>query len=124
MIFPIFVVEASAQKPHYNITTDVTYPPFEFQKKNGTYTGIDVEIIRAIAKKKGFTMTLKPISFNSGAQMVLSGQMDGIIAAMTITSERKFMISANPITELELFGQFQKNHILRNFLNSKARPSL
>ncbi|MHA5107200.1 ABC transporter substrate-binding protein/permease [Oenococcus oeni] len=89
MIFPIFAVEASAQKPHYNITTDVTYPPFEFQKKNGTYTGIDVEIIRAIAKKEGFTMTLKPISFNSGAQMVLSGQMDGIIAAMTITSERK-----------------------------------
>ncbi|WP_419776163.1 ABC transporter substrate-binding protein/permease [Oenococcus sicerae] len=85
----IFSLAASAKKPHYNITTDVTYPPFEFQKQNGSYTGIDVEIIRAIAKKENFSMTLKPISFNSGAQMVLSGQMDGIIAGMSITPERK-----------------------------------
>ncbi|MFT9267392.1 ABC transporter substrate-binding protein/permease [Oenococcus sp.] len=93
LIFTLFVPfvfsAADAKKTTYNITTDVTYPPFEFQKENGQYTGIDVEIIRTIAKREGFAMNLKPISFNSGAQMVLSGQMDAIIAGMSITPERQ-----------------------------------
>lgn len=79
----------AASKPHYTITTDSTYPPFEFQSKNGKYIGIDMDMLKAIAKEEGFTYTLKPMSFNAGVQAVQAGQVDGILAGMTITDERK-----------------------------------
>ncbi|QBO36695.1 transporter substrate-binding domain-containing protein [Periweissella cryptocerci] len=82
-------VHAAAKEPHYTITTDTTYPPFEFEDKNGKYVGIDMEILAAIAKEEHFTYKLMPMSFNSGAQAVATGQIDGIIAGMTITDERK-----------------------------------
>ena len=81
---------SAANKPaHYTITTDTTYPPFELQDKDGKYVGIDIEILNAIAKKENFTYKLVPMSFNSGAQAVLSGQFDGIMAGMAITPERR-----------------------------------
>ncbi|KAA8372271.1 ABC transporter substrate-binding protein/permease [Leuconostoc carnosum] len=83
------IPNVSAAKPHYVITTDATYPPFDFQDKNNQYTGIDQEILKTIAKRQGFTYTLKPMSFNSATQSVSSGQADGVIAGMSITDERK-----------------------------------
>lgn len=80
---------ADTKEPHYIITTDTTYPPFEFQAKNGKYVGIDMDLLQAIAKREHFTYKLVPIAFNSGAQGVLSGQFDGIIAGMSITPQRK-----------------------------------
>ena len=79
----------AAQTPNYIITTDATYPPFDFQDKNNQYTGIDQEILKTIAKRQGFTYTLKPMSFNAATQSVSSGQADGVIAGMSITDERK-----------------------------------
>ena len=83
------VTTVSAAKPNYIITTDATYPPFDFQDSNNQYTGIDQEILKTIAKREGFTYTLKPMSFNAATQSVTSGQADGIIAGMSITDERK-----------------------------------
>lgn len=76
-------------KPNYTITTDASYPPFDFQDKNNKYTGIDLELLKAIAKREGFTYTLKPMAFNAAAQSVASSQADGIIAGMSITDERE-----------------------------------
>ncbi|MDF7637634.1 ABC transporter substrate-binding protein/permease [Leuconostocaceae bacterium ESL0958] len=80
---------ASADKPNYVISTDATYAPFDFQNKNNQYVGIDLDILKEIAKREGFTYTLKPMDFSSAAQMVANGQADGIIAGMAITDERK-----------------------------------
>lgn len=79
----------ASEKPNYVITTDATYPPFDFQDKNNQYTGIDQEILKTIAKREGFTYTLKPMSFNAATQSVSSDQADGVIAGMSITDERK-----------------------------------
>ncbi|MCT4395592.1 amino acid ABC transporter substrate-binding protein/permease [Periweissella beninensis] len=80
---------SAATEPHYTIATDTTFPPFEFQGKNGKYVGIDMDLLAAIAKKEHFTYKLTPMSFNSATQSVLSGQIDGVIAGMTITDERE-----------------------------------
>lgn len=78
-----------ADEPDYTISTDATYPPFDFQDKNNQYVGIDQDILKEIAKREHFTYTLKPMSFTSAAQLVANGQADGIIAGMAITEERK-----------------------------------
>ncbi|WP_134644196.1 ABC transporter substrate-binding protein/permease [Weissella cibaria] len=74
---------------HYTITTDTTFPPFEFQTQGGDYRGIDMDMLKEISKCEHFTYTLKPMSFNAGVQAVQAGQVDGILAGMSITDERK-----------------------------------
>ena len=83
------VPNAHAASSHYTITTDTTFPPFEFQTQGGDYRGIDMDMLKEIAKREDFTYTLKPMSFNAGVQAVQAGQVDGILAGMSITEERK-----------------------------------
>lgn len=73
----------------YQIGTDVTFPPFEFANKQNKYVGIDMDLMRAIAKDQGFKVNIKPIGFNAAVQAVQSGQLDGVIAGMSITKERE-----------------------------------
>lgn len=73
----------------YQIGTDVTYPPFEFANKNNQYVGIDIDIIKAIAKEEGFKVQIKSVGFNAAVQSMEAGQLDGVIAGMTMTPERK-----------------------------------
>lgn len=89
VMFFLLTPIASADKPHYTITTDATYAPFTFQDKNNRYVGIEQDMMKAIAERERFTYTMKPMSFNSAAQLVSNGQADGIIAGMSITPERR-----------------------------------
>ncbi|MCT8975358.1 transporter substrate-binding domain-containing protein [Clostridium sp. CX1] len=72
----------------YIIATDATYAPFSFEK-DGKYTGIDVDILDAVAKVEGFQYELKPMDFKGIIPAIQSNQIDGAIAGMGITDERK-----------------------------------
>lgn len=72
----------------YTIATDATYAPFSFEK-DGKYTGIDVDILAAVAKVEGFEYELKPMDFKGIIPAIQSNQLDGAIAGMGITDERK-----------------------------------
>ena len=80
--------EDTNAKKVYKIGTDVTFAPFEFEK-DGKYVGIDIEIMEAIAKAEGFEFELSPMNFNGIIPGLTSNQLDGAIAGMTITDERK-----------------------------------
>lgn len=73
----------------YVIGTDVTYPPFEFANQKNRYVGIDIDLMKAIAKQEGFKVKIKPLAFNSAIQALESGQIDGLIAGLTITPARR-----------------------------------
>jgi polar amino acid transport system substrate-binding protein len=73
----------------YKIATDTTFAPFEYAEADGTYVGIDVELLDAIAKDQGFSYKLDPVGFDAALQNVQSGQADGVIAGMSITDKRK-----------------------------------
>lgn len=79
----------AAKEKTYVFGTDVTYAPFEFADKNNKYVGIDIDLINAIAKEEGFKVIVKPLGFNSAVQALEAKQIDGVIAGMTITPERK-----------------------------------
>lgn len=81
----------STDKPKdktYIIACDTKYAPFSMEV-NGVYKGIDVEIIDAISKEEGFKYELKPMDFNGIIPGLVSGQIDGSIAGMNITEDRK-----------------------------------
>lgn len=73
----------------YKVGTDLTFAPFEFQDDNGEYIGIDIDLLNAIANKQNFIVDLKPLGFNSSVQAVQSGQVNAMIAGMSVTEERK-----------------------------------
>ncbi|WP_172195724.1 amino acid ABC transporter substrate-binding protein/permease [Saccharibacillus qingshengii] len=73
----------------YVIGTDTTFAPFEYQDANGDFVGIDMDLINAIAEDQGFKVEIKSLGFNAALQALQSGNVDGVIAGMSITDERK-----------------------------------
>lgn len=92
LLFSLFVVgklNVAADETTYEIGTDITFAPFEFQNEDKEYVGIDIDLLKAIAKDQGFQVNLRPLGFNTSIQAVQSGQLAGMIAGMNITDERK-----------------------------------
>lgn len=78
-----------AEDKTYQIGTDVTFAPFEFQNTDNEYVGIDIDLLKEIAADQQFEVNFRPLGFNSSIQGVISNQLDGMIAGMSITEERK-----------------------------------
>ncbi|PMB83876.1 glutamine ABC transporter permease [Dolosicoccus paucivorans] len=76
-------------KDKYILAVGAADGPFGRIKSDGSYEGIDLELIGAIAELEGFEVEFRPLAFSAGVLAVESGQVDGIIAAMSITEERK-----------------------------------
>ncbi|MEY8585634.1 amino acid ABC transporter substrate-binding protein/permease [Ligilactobacillus animalis] len=81
-------IQAASEKT-YTIDTDVTFPPFVYANTENKYVGIDLDLLRAIAKEEGFKVKIRPVGFNAAVQSVSAGQADGMIAGMSITEKRK-----------------------------------
>ena len=73
----------------YVIGTDTTFAPFEFRDSSGELTGIDMDLIRAVAESQGFEVEIRSLGFNAALQALSSNQVDGVIAGMSITDERR-----------------------------------
>lgn len=87
MLSPLTNVKAAEKT--YQIATDITFAPFEFQDTSGEFVGIDMDLVAAIAKDQGFKYEIKPLGFNAAVQALESKQVDAVIAGMSITDERK-----------------------------------
>lgn len=79
---------ANGGNKKYVIACDSKFAPFSFEE-NGKYKGIDVEILDAIAKEEKFEYELKPMDFNGIIPGLTANQLDGAIAAMTITDQER-----------------------------------
>ncbi|WP_342976416.1 ABC transporter substrate-binding protein/permease [Streptococcus constellatus] len=81
--------KATPVKAKYTIASDSSFAPFVFQDSNNKYTGIDMDLINAIAKDQGFTIEITNPGFDAALNAVQSGQADGMIAGMSVTDARK-----------------------------------
>ena len=85
------VVPQDVKGKTFTIGTDTTFAPFEFRDSSGDLVGIDMDLLRAIAKSQGFSVEIKSLGFNAALQALSSNQVDGVIAAMSITDKRKLV---------------------------------
>lgn len=72
--------------------TNAEFPPFEFVTSNGVidqYDGIDMAIAKQIAEENGMTAAIENMEFDSLLVALQNGQIDAVIAGMTVTDERK-----------------------------------
>lgn len=72
----------------YVIATDTTFAPFEFENDNGEMVGIDLDLLAAIAEDQGFDYELQVLGFSAAVTALEAGEVDGVIAGMSITDER------------------------------------
>ncbi|MHA6511595.1 amino acid ABC transporter substrate-binding protein/permease [Tessaracoccus sp. Z1128] len=86
---PVSSIDPAVAGKTYSIATDTTFAPFEFRDANGELTGIDIDLITAIAERKGFTVDIKSVGFDAALQALQSNQVAGVIAGMSITDKRK-----------------------------------
>lgn len=83
--------EGSNEEKTYKVGIDTTYPPFEFEE-GGEYTGIDIDLIKAISESQGFAIQFEPMDFGGIIPALQANQLDVAIAGMSITDERKKVV--------------------------------
>jgi ABC-type amino acid transport substrate-binding protein len=69
------------------VASDIAYPPFEFEK-NGRPVGIDIELMREVGKRAGFTPEFQNVTFDGIIPGLGNNLYDAAISAMTITEAR------------------------------------
>src|SRR5215212_10273331 len=70
------------------VASDIAYPPFEFEKK-GKPVGFDIDLMREIGKRAGFTPEFQNVTFDGIIPGLGNNLYDAAISAMTITPERE-----------------------------------
>jgi len=74
------------------IGVDTAFVPFEYKGKDGKYTGFDVELWAAIAKRLNVTYELKPMDFNGLIPALTTKNIDVALGAIFIKSSREKVI--------------------------------
>jgi polar amino acid transport system substrate-binding protein len=77
--------------------TDDDYPPFGLTLPDGTLTGFNVELARAICKELAITCTVQARRFDTISEAITSGKADAAIASIAITAKaRETLLFTHP----------------------------
>ena len=71
------------------VASDNSYAPFEFQNSDKQWVGIDVDLIKEVAKINDWKLEMSYPGFDAALQNLQGGQADAVIAGMSITDQRK-----------------------------------
>lgn len=67
------------KKDHLIIAGDANYPPFEFVSEiDGSYRGLNVDVMHAIEDETGVVITLKPMKWEEAKKALREGKVDAI----------------------------------------------
>jgi len=70
------------------VATEPTFPPFEFQGKDGELVGFSIDLMKAIATAAHFQVEFQSLPFDGIIPALQAKTVDGAISSMTITPER------------------------------------
>ena len=73
--------------------SNCSFPPFEYIDEQGNAAGFDVEIANLIAEKLGLELYVEDMNFDGLLLALDNGEVDLVIAAMTITEKRQEMVN-------------------------------
>jgi polar amino acid transport system substrate-binding protein len=67
--------------------TETDYPPFNYYDEDGTLTGFNIDLARAICAELEVTCEVNPVDWNNLVRTVQAEEADAIIASLAITSK-------------------------------------
>lgn len=73
------------------VGTNAEFPPYEYYEDNKV-TGIDMDIMQAIADELGMDMQVEDMQFDAIIAAVSSGKVDVGAAGFTVTEDRQKML--------------------------------
>ncbi|MDM8539742.1 glutamine ABC transporter substrate-binding protein GlnH [Desulfococcaceae bacterium HSG7] len=85
----ILMIFSNAYAEELRVGVDTAFVPFEFKGKDGKYTGFDVDLWAAIAKRLKLEYKLVPMDFNGLIPGLTTGNLDVALAAIFIKSSRE-----------------------------------
>lgn len=88
-VLMILTCGSMAYAEQLRVGVDTAFVPFEFKGKDGKYTGFDVELWDAIAKRLKLDYELIPMDFNGLIPGLTTGNLDVVLAAIFIKSSRE-----------------------------------
>ena len=80
---------SDVDKEVVTVATDATWPPMEMVNKKQEIEGFDIDLMKAIAKKGGFSVEFKNTAWDGIFVGLAAGKYDAIISSVTITEDRK-----------------------------------
>ena len=83
--------ESTDSKDTIKFGTNAEFPPFEYVTQDGVigeFDGIDIAIAKEIAEENGMEAQIENMEFDSLIVALQNGQVDAVIAGMTVTDER------------------------------------
>lgn len=92
LVLALVITGVAAAQDTLTFGTNAEFPPFEFVTAEGVideFDGIDMVIAKTIAEENGMTAKISNMEFDSLLIALQSGQIDAVIAGMTITEERQ-----------------------------------
>ena len=114
--------QALASEQKVKIATDSTYAPFEFQNSNKKYVGIDIDLITKISEMNNWDLDMTHPGFQAAVDKLSSGQVDGVIAGMSITDERKKVFDfSDPYYESEIVVATNKKNTITSYDDLKGK---
>ncbi|MBW2596103.1 MAG: basic amino acid ABC transporter substrate-binding protein [Deltaproteobacteria bacterium] len=94
---PVIGGSAFAAEKVYTVATDATWPPMEMVNADKDIVGFDIDFLSAVAKEAGFKVKFKNTAWDGIFAGIAAGKYDAIISSVTITEERKKVMSfSNP----------------------------
>ncbi|MCX7970697.1 MAG: amino acid permease [Negativicutes bacterium] len=80
-------------RPVLMVATENSNRPVAFEGASGEPTGFAIDLIRILAEKTGHKVQLRPVAFEHLFTAVNSGEADVAVGLITITDERKQLVS-------------------------------
>ena len=72
---------------------DDSFPPLGFRDENNEIVGYDIDLAKEVAKRLGVEFKAQPINWDAKEQELSTGNIDCIWNGLTITAERKAILS-------------------------------
>lgn len=76
--------KAAVEKRTLNLGFDAEFPPYGYLGEDGTYTGFDIDMAKALCERLGWELKLVPIHWDSKDMELASGTIDCIWNGFTI----------------------------------------
>lgn len=87
-----FLVACGGEKVENNdfikVGTNATYPPFEYFDNSMQVAGFDIDLVKILSERLGFSYEIIEMSFDGLIPALQSGKIDMIASALTPTEQR------------------------------------